>query len=295
MTEREIESREASELVIRRGQQIVGQSEVDWFGMRLSQVRYRRLETSRVSVAPVGLSLCLSPSFDRHAGTLILNGERSDGRVVEPGAFHLMPPGCDFVGEAVPSGDLVSYINLSFSPELLALAEELNPAALKPGLFQKDKAVADLVVQVATVAAAGDATRLYQEAAARFILATLARAACRQPDPARKTGLAPWQARKATDYLRTHLDQDVSLDDLADLVGLSTFHFARAFKRSLGVPPHRYQILLRVERAKRLLRESTLSVTEIALEVGYDSPQALARLFGKVVGVSPSQWRREAI
>jgi AraC-like DNA-binding protein len=106
-------------------------------------------------------------------------------------------------------------------------------------------------------------------------------------------GLAPWQERRAAEYLRDHLAEDVGLGQLASLAQLSPFHFARSFKLSTGLPPHAYLRRLRCEKAKELLTITTLSVGEIAAAVGYDTPQAFARMFRADVGVSPSEYRRE--
>lgn len=108
-----------------------------------------------------------------------------------------------------------------------------------------------------------------------------------------KGGLAPWQTRRCTEFLHEHAHENVDLKQLAAQVDLSPFHFARAFKQSTGVPPHRYQTTLRLARAKALLEVSDISVTEIALKVGYESSQALARLFRREVGLSPSDYRRQ--
>lgn len=106
-------------------------------------------------------------------------------------------------------------------------------------------------------------------------------------------GLAPWQVRRSVEQLRPDLAASVSLADLAAGVGLSPFHFARAFRKSVGTPPHRYLMQLRIERACALLAHTEMSVTEIALEVGYESSQSLARAFGAEMGVNPSRWRRD--
>ncbi|NJS15771.1 MAG: helix-turn-helix transcriptional regulator, partial [Sphingopyxis sp.] len=79
----------------------------------------------------------------------------------------------------------------------------------------------------------------------------------------------------------------------ASLAGLSPFHFARAFKQTIGVPPHRYQLNARIAKAKALLEVSDATVTTIAFEVGYESSQALARVFRREVGISPSNYRRQ--
>jgi AraC family transcriptional regulator len=111
--------------------------------------------------------------------------------------------------------------------------------------------------------------------------------------PTSSGGLAPWQVRRSVEHLRSDLTVPVSLNDLAAGVGLSPFHFARAFKKSTGVPPHRYLMHLRIERACALLSQTSLPVTEIAQSVGYESSQSLARAFAAEMGINPARWRRE--
>jgi AraC-like DNA-binding protein len=107
-------------------------------------------------------------------------------------------------------------------------------------------------------------------------------------------GLAPWQVRRTTDFMHSNLGRNIALKELAELVGLSPFHFARAFKQSVGDPPHRYLARRRIERACELLAASELSVIEIAAQLGYEAPGALSRMFRREVGLSPSDYRRRA-
>ena len=74
---------------------------------------------------------------------------------------------------------------------------------------------------------------------------------------------------------------------------MSEFHFNRMFKRTTGMPPSQYQIKLRIDAARRLLRETSKSVITIANDVGYTNPSHFAQLFRKETGVSPSNYRRE--
>lgn len=136
------------------------------------------------------------------------------------------------------------------------------------------------------------ASRLFAEGAALAIAAELLRAA----DPAPQTGvggLAPWQVKRVTDYARERLGEDLALADLAATVDLSPYHFARAFKVSTGLPPHRYQMKLRAERAKELLAFTNRSVTEIAHACGFASSQHMATVFRRLVGTTPTAYRRE--
>jgi AraC family transcriptional regulator len=91
---------------------------------------------------------------------------------------------------------------------------------------------------------------------------------------------------------KLELMQDVSLTELAAIANLSPFYFARAFKQTTGLPPHHFQQRVRIERAKDLLTSTQLSVTDIALRVGYGSSQALARVFRGNVGTTPVEYRR---
>ena len=90
----------------------------------------------------------------------------------------------------------------------------------------------------------------------------------------------------------THLEDEFSLIRLAREAEMSEFHFSRAFKRTTGLTPSQYFIQLRLEKARRLLRETNKSVIEIGLDVGYTSPSHFAQIFRREVGISPSEYRR---
>lgn len=103
-------------------------------------------------------------------------------------------------------------------------------------------------------------------------------------------GLAPWQIRKIDEYLEANVSKKVSIADLARLVDLSPFHFARAFQRSTGSAPHAYYADLKMKRAKELLQYTDMSIFDVALELDY-SAQHFARAFFRATGCTPSKWR----
>ena len=90
-----------------------------------------------------------------------------------------------------------------------------------------------------------------------------------------------------------HRAETLNLDALAAKVGLSKFHFHRLFKRAMGLPPSRFQLDLRMNRARQLLRETKKSVIDVALDVGYTNPSHFAKLFHKETGLTPSEYRRQ--
>ncbi|MGL5011645.1 MAG: helix-turn-helix domain-containing protein [Paracoccaceae bacterium] len=137
----------------------------------------------------------------------------------------------------------------------------------------------------------GAPSRLLAQAAGCEILAELCRMGGAQLVSA-KGGLAPWAKRRCLELMRARLSEDISLDELAAETRLSPFHFARMFKKSVGVPPRVHLTRLRIERACELLEQTDLPVTEIAFEVGYSSNQVLARVFLKNRRMSPSDYRR---
>ena len=99
--------------------------------------------------------------------------------------------------------------------------------------------------------------------------------------------------RQITEWMAEHVAEDLSLDRLAAQAGLSKFHFQRLFKSALRVSPSQYHVTLRMNLARRLLRETKKSVVDVALEVGYANPSHFARLFRKETGLPPSDYRRQ--
>jgi AraC family transcriptional regulator len=108
-------------------------------------------------------------------------------------------------------------------------------------------------------------------------------------------GLAAWQQRLVTTYIEEHLVEPISLATLAAMVRLSPYYFCRSFKQSLGMPPHRYHMTRRIERAKALLAEGKHSVTEIGLTLGYSDAGSFIAAFRRMTGITPGAYRRAPI
>lgn len=105
-------------------------------------------------------------------------------------------------------------------------------------------------------------------------------------------GLAPWQLRRIADHVRSNLDRSIPLSELAQIARLSRFHFCTAFRLATGLTPGEWMTEARIRRAAELLSEFELSITEIALEVGYETPSSFTARFRQCMGMTPSEYRR---
>jgi AraC family transcriptional regulator len=98
-----------------------------------------------------------------------------------------------------------------------------------------------------------------------------------------------WQ--QVSNYINTHLDRDLSLVEIAQVINISPTYFASLFKRAIGTSPHQYVIQQRVERAQLLLSKTDLAIADIALEVGFSSQSHLTQQFKRFTGITPKQVR----
>jgi AraC family transcriptional regulator len=105
--------------------------------------------------------------------------------------------------------------------------------------------------------------------------------------------LPGYKLRQLTEWMAAHLAEEFNLDQLAARAGLSKFYFLRLFKKAMGVSPSHYLITLRLDEARRLLRETKRSIVDVALDVGYANPSHFARAFRKETGLSPSDYRHQ--
>ena len=113
--------------------------------------------------------------------------------------------------------------------------------------------------------------------------------------PQPRPELPRWKSRRVMEYIESNLDKAIRNDELAGIVHLSRSHFCRAFHNSTGNPPHEYIIRRRIERAQQLMVSTRTPLNQIALECGLVDQAHLARLFRRVVGVTPASWRRSQV
>jgi AraC family transcriptional regulator len=135
--------------------------------------------------------------------------------------------------------------------------------------------------------------RLYLESLTNlFAVHLLRQYSVRQPRLAiYEGGLSQRQLVIVLDYINEYLDRDIRLADLAQLVGMSQFHFSYLLKRSLGKPPYQYLLQQRIERAKQLLKQTDKSIVDIAFSCGFSTHSHLSKQFRQFTGMTPKAFR----
>ncbi|ENN85575.1 hypothetical protein RHSP_06641 [Rhizobium freirei PRF 81] len=108
-----------------------------------------------------------------------------------------------------------------------------------------------------------------------------------------KGGLSPAVLKRVIDRIEASLDGSLSMAELAQEAGLSEHYLSKAFRLSMGLPPHAFIIRRRLERASEMLRYSSRTITEIAYACGFSSPSHLAAAFRRVIGITPKQYRAD--
>ncbi|BCM84327.1 helix-turn-helix domain-containing protein [Methylobacterium indicum] len=241
---------------------------------------------------------------DHHTLSLYLEGGegvvREDGAVSGggPDKLCLLPAGHE---SRWLIGGPLRMLHLYVAPETLAYqavsALDVDPrtVSLHELTFAEDPATAMLMRgAVLPLDWAAGADRMALGSACHLLLHALLRRHAGGGARAVTGGLAPAIRRRIAELVEARLAEALSLDVLADEAGLSTFHFAKMFKASFGVPPHRYVTERRIARAKDLLAEGGASLAQIALACGFASQSHFTRRFAQATGLTPAAWRGAA-
>lgn len=194
----------------------------------------------------------------------------------------------------------VDVMHFYLPPSLLQqTAERLDQASsgdIQLRTAHPDTTASQLLAMIMSTldsSAAAD-TLFRQQLASSLVTYLLAQHVGSAPRPiAAPGGLSPQTLRAALERLDSCCNEDISLKALAEASGLSTYHFCRAFKKSMGVPPHAWLRQRRLDRAKAMLRDTKEGIVTIAEELGYGSHTAFTAAFKRMTGTSPSRWRHD--
>ena len=194
------------------------------------------------------------------------------------------------------------WLSIEIEPEVLSrIAHEsgLSDVELEYQVLFSDSTILNIAqLFKAEVVKSGVAEEIYVESLRNLLAVHLIRnyssiGRTKLNDRLAKTArLNALQVKQLQDFIEDNLDQKISIAQLAAIVHLSQFYFARAFKEAVGTTPHRYLVQRRIERAKILLKVTRHSVLEIAIKVGYINLSHFTKQFRKHVGTTPGAYRK---
>ncbi|HKA53447.1 MAG TPA: AraC family transcriptional regulator [Candidatus Binatia bacterium] len=216
------------------------------------------------------------------------------------GAIILVPAGAR--GQVSWSGGF-DWLHIYLDPKLIgrvaAEAFDLNPARLTVppiGALEHPHLRAAMLAVDAELTSGGAGGGLAAESLANVLSVHLIRQvlAPHRPQRGRDGTLPQWRLRTVVEFIEEHLDARPTLEQMAALVRLNPYHFARQFRAATGLPPHQYVIARRIERARNLLRAGDLPLAEVAVSAGFSDQSQFSHHFKRLLGVTPRQFRMSA-
>ena len=188
-------------------------------------------------------------------------------------------------------------IILSIEPDLLSrIANEKTEASsveLKPTFAQPDILIQSIALNIKVELDSRTSDRVYIDRLFQTLLIHLIRYYCTKEYSPKQTtgGLPPYRLKQVIDYINQNLDENIKIKDVAKSIGISQYYFCRLFRQSTGIAPYRYVIQQRISRAKALIEENRLSLSDIAIECGFSSQSQMTHHFRKLVGTTPKVYR----
>ena len=268
----------------------------NWGAVQADAVKVTRRETFEYGFQARRHLLVVYERAERHDGETLIEGLPKSTLREFNCKLSFVPAGHRFYGWQTPRVlTRVTYFYIDVQEPLFDPETGITCPAISPRLFFFDQAVWDTALKLkAEVGNSDPSSRQYAEALSLVLVHELIRLERATTGPARplRGGLPVWQQKRVIDFIEEHLAEEISLATLAELVGLSLFHFARAFTQSFGVPPHHYHMARRIDRARSLLQEPALSVTQIGLQIGFRETSSFTRAFRRFTGLTPTEYRR---
>ena len=255
-----------------------------------------------VFAVPVPSGLVDSPLEERHVidmhlGQPVQLSCRMDGRewrgLQTHGAFNIVPAGVTSRWMlARPAHALILRLTTSLLASAAdAMGVRARDAALVPAMHVRDPQIERIGWMMQAEHDDGyPGGRLFTDSLGAALASRLVGLQSRHAPPRRSSGALPrGRLRRVVEYVDAHLDEDLTLAELAAVAGYSLSHFKPLFKQATGLPVHRYVLERRVERARLLLLAGGRSMADIALEAGFAHQSHMARCLRRVLGLSPSQ------
>jgi AraC family transcriptional regulator len=267
-----------------------------WGAIQADNVRITRRETFEYGFQERRHLLVAYERAERDDGETLIEGLPKSTLREFNSKLSLVPAGHRFYGWQKPRVlTRVTYFYINLPDRLFGRGSGISCPTISPRLFFFDQAIWDTALKLkAEVGNSAPWSREYAEALSLVLMheiMRLERAPSAAPTPLRG-GLPVWQQKRVVEFIEEHLAEEISLAALAELADLSLYHFARAFTQSFGVPPHRYHMARRMDRARSLLQRPALSVTQIGAQIGFRETSSFTRAFRRFTGLAPTEYRR---
>lgn len=228
---------------------------------------------------------------------------RSDGQtrtaVNDPGTIYLLPRGTrDSLSWSDASSRIVVVLEPDFLAKSLDETAHLPDVELKPHWELHDRHIASLMLALhADLEDGSPAGPMYGESLANALAVYLIRRYAVRPPHERATqgGLPTYRLRRVLEHIEANLASDLRLGDLAQIASMSPHYFGELFRQSMGMTPHQYLAAQRIERAKQLLRSTSLTPSEVALTTGFADQSHFTKVFRRIAGTTPGRFRAERV
>ena len=236
------------------------------------------------------------------AVTRRIEGTRSEKALIGPRRFCLTPGEVKTEWEHSGHPEILQiYVRRSVYESAVKEMYGCEPAQAEmlPRFALLDPLLEQLAITIATALRDGTVEDgIYVDTLANMIAVQLARQHSMQTHvrfgAAPRTLAAP-KMRRLIEFVETNLDRDLSLERMANEIGVSALYLPRLFKSAVGQSPHQYVLARRIERARALLRDTDLPVVDVALASGFSSQSHLSNWFHRIVGVSPATYRKRGL
>ncbi len=265
-----------------------------WVDVQAEIVQRTGLGKEETSVVSERHLLLLNLKGDSEQGQYWLDGRRAEFIRRRPGSLLFIPAGCAWHGWEI-GASRAAYLSISIDPswgsQTYADTQRSALPSVAPELGFDD----EIIMQAARGIGAefDDASPLgamVVEGYLTTIFAQLVRRT-RHVRSVKKGGMSTSKLNRIIELIDADLTADLTLDQLAQVVGFSVPHLCRAFRQSVGCPPHTFTIRRRIERSQVYLRDTRLPLTDIALMCGFGNSSHFSNTFRRIVGTTPFAYR----
>jgi len=271
---------------------VVRKRKAAWDGIRLEHCELRRGELPAHKHHEHVVLLALT---DGCKGELITASGIGARGTQTRGSVCVLPAGLEHQASLESSSEhLALYVDPSLVAKAASEAQLSGAFEIAERYTRKDNVIHSIgMALLGELESEGLSGRLYAESLGNVLAVHLLRY---YTVPASRAvaftgGLSAIKLRKVTEFIADNYGRDLRLAELAQVAGMSSFHFAREFKRTTGTTPHQYLIKFRVERAKALLARNDLPLIEVGLQAGFSHQSHFTRLFRRVTGTTPNAYR----